>query len=222
MYKENEKEFELVEPFLDEFEGCRDEVYNDQRNNPTVGYGFNLNSGDTVGLLRLHGYDPEALKSKKAKLNQDDAKIIRRSILSKKADNLKKMVGPDIYDTLDTNKRAGLLSMMYNAPALIGPNLIRGLSSEDNDLSLLNEVISNSNKRKDAGVLYRRLREAEMMSPKTFPMVFQSMTPEQLHTLKEIGKNHPEIIQKYGVQLGLKPNPLGLDNLFKLFKQNIK
>jgi len=215
-----DKELELLEPFLDEFEGYSEEVYPDQKNNPTVGYGFNLNAGDTAGLLKLHGYDPEALKSKKLKMKQEDAKTIRRNIINKKADNLKQTIGEDLYNTLDSNKKAGLLSLMYNAPALIGPKLIQGLSTDDGDLSLLSEVVSNSNKNKDAGVLYRRLREAELMSPKSFPNVFQAMTKDQLYSLKKMGEKHPQIVEKYGIQLGIKPSPLGLDNLFKLFKKN--
>lgn len=210
---------DLLYPLLDEVDGYSNKTYKDSRELPTVGYGFNLDAPETAGVLKLHGYDVHALKKGKSKLNPKDAINIRNSIVDNKANLLKSKVGEDLFNQLDDNKKAGLMSMMYNAPALIGPKMIQGLAANDNDLSLLQEVILGNNKNKDSGVLYRRLREAETMSPQNFENAFKAMEPQTLHELKMIAKDHPEISKKYAKYLSLEPEqPSILQKMMSYFK----
>ena len=203
----------LLYPLLDEVEGFRRKVYNDSRKIPTVGYGFNLNAPDTAGILKLHGHDVNALRRGKRGMNPRDAQLIRDAILDKHEQLLRHTIGDDLFNGLSHNKKAGLMSMMYNSPKLIGPKMIQGLATNDNDLALLQEVVLSSNKKKDPGTLYRRMREAELMSPDNFQNAFKAMEPNSLHELKTVAKDHPEIQKRYGSLLSLEPEkPTGILN----------
>jgi hypothetical protein len=88
----------------------------------------------------------------------------------------------------------------------------------------MNEIVARSNKAKDPGILFRRLKEAQMYNPEQFENSFKTLPPEQLYELQQIiGKTKnpntkAEMIEKYGQVLGIKPNPVAFEKVKRLMK----
>ena len=210
---------DYLNPLLEQSEGFSETPYQDQRGFTTVGHGFNLDAEDTANLMRLKGIDVDGIKANTSTLSREQADDVRNSLLDKKEEMLKHRINPDMYDMLSENKKAALMSLMYNSPGLIGPNLIQSVSGDD-DINAAREIMLNSNKKKDPGILHRRIKEAEMYSGDNFGNVIKTLTPDEKKQMLDIinktqnENTKLEILNTYGRQLGLTPEPIAF-NKFK-------
>ena len=135
---------EALKPFLKEVEGYSSTIYPDAKGNPTVGYGFNLNSPEVVSTLNAHGYDLE--KIQKEGLPEEVADKIKDSILDREENSFKNSITPEKFESLSDNEKSALMSMQYNSPGLIGPNM-RGYLGADDKINVAREILLNSNKK---------------------------------------------------------------------------
>lgn len=200
---------------LKDVEGFSPTTYKDTKGNDTVGYGFNLNSPDTVGYMKLHGLDPERMKTEG--MGQVDADTIQDFILNKDQEKLNQKL-PNIFNNLQSNQQAALGSLHYNSPKLIGPNLTNYIANGDN-LNAAREILANSNKNKELGIGFRRMKEADMFSGGNLGDVFKILSPEEKANIIDMVNSSDnenvkrDIIQKYGDALGLSPQKISFNKL---------
>jgi GH24 family phage-related lysozyme (muramidase) len=206
---------------LEESEGFKDELYYDHNNNPTVGYGINLNDDANKALMGLHGVDVDSLYVG-GKLDKDQAATLKEKVLDRKESELRSHISDDMFDRLQPNKQAALMSLMYNSRNLIGPQLRQQLASDD-DLAVGREMLLNSNPKNELGTLVRRTGEAETyVSPEKMNDLFRSLNMEEQAKLKDILEKTQnenvkrDYLEKYGQYLNPGYNkPLNFNKLLK-------
>lgn len=212
---------DIVTPMLNESEGFKDELYYDHNNNPSIGYGINLNDDANKELLKLHGVDPDSLYLG-GKLDPEQSHALRDKILDRKESELRNHISDDMFDRLTPNKQAALMSLMYNSRNLIGPQLRQQMANGD-DLAVAREMLLNSNPKNELGTLVRRTGEAETyVSPDKTNDLFRSLNLEEQARLKDIlekTKNENvkrEYLEKYGKYLNPGySTPLNFNKLLK-------
>lgn len=165
---------------LTDVEGYSTETYDDQKGIETVGKGLNLRSpATTASLLRL-GHDPEAVKTGAVSLSDEDLGKAEDDVINQKRElfnNIKSQGFPQ--KEFNEAQEAAMLSLVYNSPQLLGPNLRQRLNEND-DLGAMKEILLNSNKEQSPGIQLRRLKEAEMYGgPLDFQQLLKTMNPEE-------------------------------------------
>ncbi len=173
----------LAKEKLKEFEGSLNEVHQDSKGIDTIGSGMALRSPATKNAFANLGYDTEKIRTGETSVPQKDLDSAMDKVLNEKYDllnNIKERSFPQ--KNLNEQQQAALLSMVYNSPELLGPN-IRQYLNEDKDVDVMREIVLNSNKDKSPGVLFRRLQEAELYGG---DMGFSDM----LSTMSEQEKNY--------------------------------
>lgn len=210
----------FFDPLIKSVEGHSDDVYADQKGNATVGTGLNLEDGTVQGLMKMHGYDPEEVKSGKRQIASDDLNSIHNSYLDDRERLVKGKMGPDLYETLQPHEKAAMMSMGYQSLNNLGPTLTGAIASGDK-LAAMREMILNTNKDKDPGVLRRRMEEAQLYGgPLDFTSTFKVMSPEekkQLTSIIEKTQNEntrQELMDKYGSYLNDAPEKQQFTKLF--------
>lgn len=177
----------MLYDFLPKLEGNEEGAYADNRGNMTIGAGFNMDAPGAERHLANVGADPEKLRTGEDILNPDQSKKLLDSKIYEKEqlfDNLQKNSFPTTK--LNPAQRAAMLSMMYNSPALVGPQMAEHLNQGDHN-KVIQEMLTNSNGKKDAGILKRRLQEAELYGgPVDFNLAIKNLSPEQLEDLRSI------------------------------------
>lgn len=169
-------------------EQFRDSVYQDSDNNPTIGYGTNLNSPEVPEIMRLHDIDYDQVKLGNRKLSEEEANKIKDAQITDKERYFNKMLGERVPASSELNdtKKAALMSMYYNSPKLFGPNMVQHLNNND-DINVIKEMLLRSNKDKKPGVLKRRLDEAEVYGgPQDFANTFKVMDNNEKRELIDI------------------------------------
>lgn len=172
----------LAKRFLDAVEGYSPDVYQDYKNIPTVGSGLSLRSPATVKALNEMGKEVADVSS----LSDKDLSKVQDKVLNEKSkliDNLQKTDFPEAK--LNPAQKAALISLAYNSPQLLGPELRKNLNSND-ELETLKEIALRSNKENKPGVAFRRLQEAELFGG---PMGFQQMVDSMSDQDKNIINN---------------------------------
>lgn len=128
--------------FLEAHEGYREGVYMDQRGNPTVGIGFNMNrEGARVDWAKANiraTFDD--VRAGKARLTRPEVERLFDITISEAERHVAKTIG-DV--PLTQNQRIGLVSMAFNGPALIGPKITNAIRS-GNWADVEQEVLYNS------------------------------------------------------------------------------
>lgn len=194
----------LLYDFLPKVEGSEEGAYTDNRGNTTIGAGFNMDAPGADRHLASVGADPEKLRSGENILNPEQSNQLLDSKIHEKEqlfDNLQKNSFPSTK--LNPAQRAAMLSMMYNSPALVGPQMAEHLNQGDHN-KVIQEMLTNSNAKNDPGILKRRLQEAELYGgPVDFNLAIKNMTPEQMDQLRSTiskMKNENEktrVLEKY-------------------------
>src|SRR6185503_4717253 len=194
----------LLETHLKDVEGYSPEVYADQKGIPTVGTGINLRSPssakamDDLGIVQKNAQEAQEL------LGEDDLERIKTNVIGQKKDLLNTIKSQSFpQKELKENQEAALLSLAYNSPQLIGPNLRQRLNEND-DLGAMREIILNSNKENSPGLQLRRIKEAELYGgPLDFQQLLKAMSPEekkqvfdQLNQIENETQRN-EVLQKY-------------------------
>lgn len=212
----------LLKPLLKEFEGYSDTVYNDTRNNPTVGYGFNLNDPEVSALLKTYGLDRQDLIDGKSQIDKEKAEQVKDILIKRKEDLVRNAIGPDLFDNLPDNKRASLVSLGYNSMNLLGPNLRQNIANND-DLMAAKEILLNSNPKKELGVLRRRTDEAKTYlgddQYNKLNMFLNDDEKSQIQNILDKSDNENvknEYLDSHGniLKKANAPKPLTFDNLF--------
>lgn len=159
--------------FLSREEGIRTRAYDDAtglpvtdpsqvKGNITVGIGFNMDApGNREDFKRATGLsdkDFDEVRAGKKRLTQEQVrKLFDYSVLEAEDFVKKKFKGVDLTE----HQRIALVSLAFNNPSLIGPDLTRFVQ-EGNIAAARDEILNDSNRRKDRGLAGRRYREAEM------------------------------------------------------------
>tara|TARA_R100001594_G_scaffold38894_1_gene70354 strand:+ start:1021 stop:2517 length:1497 start_codon:yes stop_codon:yes gene_type:complete len=150
--------------FITSHEGWRENVYRDTRNLRTVGYGFNLEEPTNRGLykqaLGKTDADFNALRDGKTSLTKREGRILFEAA----AGSAERLISNKFSDIdLKGYERLALISLAYNHPKLIGPNLTKHIKAGDKK-AVMDEIIHRSNLHKSKGIANRRELEAAMFS----------------------------------------------------------
>jgi len=150
--------------FISEHEGWRSKTYEDTRGFRTVGFGFNLDEPTNRTLyknvLNKTDEDFEALRNGQTELSNREGRILFEAA----AGSAERLISNKFSDTdLKGYERLSLISLAYNSPKLIGPNLTKHIKSGDRKAAF-DEIKFRSNGRKSKGIQNRRDLEAQMFS----------------------------------------------------------
>ena len=148
--------------FITGHEDFREKVYNDVRKKRTIGYGFNLDEPTNRALyknaLKKTDKDFDALRNGTTALSQGDARILFEA----SAGQAERLITNRFGDVdLKGFQRLALVSLAYNSPSLIGPNLTKALKKGDLE-GVDHEIRNRSNLYKIKGITTRRILEANM------------------------------------------------------------
>lgn len=214
------------DPLIKAVEGHRAEAYEDHKGNPTIGTGLNLEDADVQGLMRIRGIDPELVKSGERQLASEELDDVHNAYIGKREGLVRNKLGGDLYDQLQPHEKAAIMSMGYQSLNNLGPNLANAIASGDK-IGAMREMILNTNRDKDPGILSRRLQEAETYGgPLDFSSVFKTMSPTEISELQaqiEKLKNEnvkQEMLKRYGPYLN-QPAPVKLDKLQQILNPKI-
>lgn len=158
--------------FLKESEGVRFTAYDDATGNTisssykprgkvTVGIGFNMDAPGARGIWKAvigDEADFDEVYSGRKRLNEDQVRRLFDATIQDAEEVVQRKLG-DV--SLDENQRLALVSLAFNLPALIGPNLTRHVKNGDMK-SAAEEILYRSNAKKIKGLAARRYREASM------------------------------------------------------------
>lgn len=178
--------FNKLKNFLNQQEGYSEDVYKDTQDIPTVGHGSNLQSPEVEGHLDEMGIDKDRVLAGQDTLNPEEAALLQQKQIEDKKqflDNVRKKDFPN--SQINPNEYDALMSLSYNSPKLIGPQ-IRGLLNQNKDQDVAKEILLRSNKNKEPGLQKRRLEEAQMYSGEQFPNVVKSLSPEEINEIRTI------------------------------------
>ena len=129
---------------------------------PHIGYGFNLEAPGNKELametLKISESEWNNLKGKSSQITEREGRLLFEAAVR----NAEKVVQQKLDGVpLNANQRVALVSMAYNAPALIGPNITKALRS-GNAAGVSFEILNRSNANKLKGLDNRRKREHDM------------------------------------------------------------
>ncbi len=214
---------DLLSQHLKINEGVSDTPYTDQKGNPTVGVGMNLNDPDVRGLLKMRGIEPEEVTLGTRKLDDEESSQIHDSIVSNKEKALRSNIGSDLFESLKPNEQAAIMSMGYQSQNNIGPNL-KGYLANSDKINAIKEMVLNTNKDNDPGIALRRLREGELFGgPVDFSSTFKIMSNEEkrklMDTINSIGNENTkaEALKRYSSYLQDKPQ---MNKIQEMLNQN--
>lgn len=165
----------LLESHLNEFEGFSPEVYKDQKGIDTVGTGISLRSPSSSKAMEELDIVP-----KENTFKEEDLERIKNNVIEQKKELLNRIKSQSFpQKELKENQEAALLSLAYNSPQLLGPNLRQRLNEND-DLGAMREILLNSNKENSPGLQLRRVKEAELYGgPLDFQQLIKTLKPEE-------------------------------------------
>lgn len=146
--------------FIEKREGNMLKSYKDTEGFVTVGVGFNM---DAVGARErfenaLPGISFDAVYNGDARINKEQSRILFDETIGEYESILDSKIGKI---DMPSHRRIALVSMTYNSPALIGPNLTAFVQNGDTE-GAIDEILYRSNKNKHKGLQNRRVMEAQM------------------------------------------------------------
>lgn len=154
----NDRRFE----FIAAEEGYRKKVYDDGLGKRTIGYGFNLDAPENkkifTTVLGKSEQDFEAVRSGKRNITKAEARLLFEAAV-KQAENIVSNKFADV--PMRSHQRLALVSLAYNHPNLLGPNLTEAIKNGDIDAAEY-EIRHKSNKYRLDGIASRRNREADL------------------------------------------------------------
>lgn len=145
-------------------EGWKDTVYKDALGIKHIGYGFNIEEPTNRDVfkraLKTDDKHLDAIKDGTKKLSLREGRILFEASVG----NAEKLITQKFGDLpLKGYQRMALVSMAYNHPALIGPNLTKYVRAGDFK-SAKDEILNRSNKYNLKGIANRRIDEANLFS----------------------------------------------------------
>jgi GH24 family phage-related lysozyme (muramidase) len=159
--------------FVSGEEGFRTRAYDDSDGAPrrpgapkkgfvTVGVGFNMDRPDARKVWEKAGIEADFGKvyNGTARLNEDQVRRLFEVTINEAEDIVQtRFKGTDIQE----HERLALVSLAFNNPSLIGPNLTRMIKAGDRK-GAIEGILYFSNKKKHKGLASRRYREARMFA----------------------------------------------------------
>ncbi len=128
-----------------------------------IGTGFNLERSDAQRVLKGVGVsDPSAVMNGKKNLTQNQLKRLNAFCLQEAVSIAKRRLGDKVFNNLSERRKAAVVSLTYNCPALLGKNLVKYLKS-GNYKKAADEILHRSNRSKHPGLQNRRKRESSLM-----------------------------------------------------------
>lgn len=213
----------LLQSHLDDVEGYSSEVYNDQKGIPTIGNGINLRSPSSSKAMNDLGIVQNTDEKSNPTFNEEDLARIKTNVIGQKKElfnTIKSQSFPQ--KELKENQEAALLSLAYNSPQLIGPNIRQKLNDND-DLGTMKEILLNSNKENSPGLQLRRVKEAELYGgPLDFQQLLKTLTPQEKQQVFDHLNNiendaqKTEVLQKYAQFNPDYKRPLEKPQFFKM------
>ena len=145
-------------------EGWSSKVYGDSLSIKTIGYGFNMDEPSNRDLVKraLKSADDhfDALRHGDKELTPREGRILFEASVGQ----AEKLINQKFSDVdLKGYQRMALVSLAYNHPALIGPNLTKQIKAGDFEAAK-DEILNGSNKYKIKGIQNRRIDEANLFS----------------------------------------------------------
>lgn len=214
---------QYFDPLIKDVEGHSNDVYSDSKGKSTVGTGLNLDDGTVQGLMKMRGYDPAEVKAGTRNIASEDLSGIHDAYINDREKLVSGKMGPDLYNTLQPHEKAAMMSMGYQSLNNLGPALTGAISGNDK-IAAIREMVLNTNKDQDPGVLSRRMKEAELYGgPLDFASAFKVMSPEEKQKLSKIiektqnENTRKELQDKYGPYLNTGPEP---QQFLKLFNRS--
>ncbi|XP_053389277.1 uncharacterized protein LOC128552273 [Mercenaria mercenaria] len=105
---------------IEGFEGIRLKAYDAQPNNPkvhdtTIGIGHNLNRPDAEETFAelLPDVDFEKVKSGEQEITEDEARTLFKHDIIKKVNEVKELVGNDVYNSVPSDVKTALVNARY-------------------------------------------------------------------------------------------------------------
>lgn len=213
---------QIVKPMLDKSEGFKDTLYYDSKNLPTIGPGLNLKDEGNVTLMKLNNIDVDSL-FQGGQLTPEQGSLLRDKVLERKEKELRSHVSDDLFDELNPNEKASLMSLMYNSRNLIGPKLKENLAKGDK-LGTAREILAYLNPKNELGTLVRRSDEASTFignDEEQLNNLFRTLTPEEIQKLKSVLDKSDnenvkrEYLERFGKYINPTTQTLPLTKLFE-------
>ncbi len=159
----SESYFNLIYNFLSEVEGNRNTSYQCTSDRCTIGIGFNLDANPGLFKKTL-GVDDNYLEKVKAgaiTLTDNQIRKLFHVSLAEAEETARRKLDLDgvDFDQLPERRRAVIVSLTFNSPALLGPKLRAALKNGD-DITAAAEIALNSNRKQVWGLSVRREKEA--------------------------------------------------------------
>ena len=150
--------------FVSEVEGNKLKSYRDTSGKRTVGVGFNMDApGAESRFIEATGKDSQYFRevyNERANITQDESrKLFDVSIADAESVVDSRLGSADLSE----NQRISMVSMAYNSPSLLGPNLTAAANS-GNDAAVRDEILYRSNGGNIKGIANRRYKEAALWS----------------------------------------------------------
>jgi GH24 family phage-related lysozyme (muramidase) len=159
--------------FVSGEEGFRTRAYDDATGEPrrpgtpkkgfvTVGTGFNMDRPDARKVWEKAGIeaDFQRVYNGEQRLNEDQVRRLFEVTINEAEDIVQnKFRGTDLQE----HERLALVSLAFNNPALVGPNLTRMIREGDKK-GAIEGILYFSNRKKRKGLASRRYREAKMFA----------------------------------------------------------
>ena len=144
-------------------EGFKEHVYKDHKGIATVGLGINLEDPSIDPLLKSMGVSKSDATSGKHRFTPQQLDLM----FEHKVADAEKLVSKKFGKVaLTQNQRLALVSLAYNTPNLIGPNLTAAVNGGDWEAAE-EEIRYRSNLRKHKGIQNRRNQEADLFAVDT-------------------------------------------------------
>lgn len=150
--------------FITAEEGYREGVYRDSLKRRTIGYGFNLDDPSNIAMaqriLQMTPKQVQAIRDGKQNITERQARMLFEASVGA----AERLVQDKFEGTpLRSHQRLALVSLAYNHPNLLGPNLTKAVRNGDL-AGAVTEIRERSNKFKIAGIDARRQREAALFT----------------------------------------------------------
>jgi len=198
---EQDKDYDITQDkdFLEELkrhEGYRPSVYKDHRKIPSIGIGANLTTGDAQSILKDMGYDIHNVLSGQVELSDDEILDLYQKQLKNRENRFEALRSRSFPGSeITPDEKRALMSLYFNSPKLIGPNMRKALATND-DFAAAKEILLGSNPRNMEGVQTRREAEAKMFLGDRFDEFMNSLTPDDLKVLAKRRKQRFEDLLK--------------------------
>lgn len=175
-------------------EGYRSDIYDDTKNIPTIGYGFNMKAD------HVKKYIPKDVLLGKRSLKKDESDNIFTKVYTTAVNDAEAYVGSDVFNRLSNQSKKALIDVSYN----IGGTKLRGFHRMrealiSNDMPRARkELLDSDYARED--VPNRALKNANLFSPEDSSLMNLSSSNKISDFGKEFSKARKSGLKEFEYQ----------------------